>query len=198
MSEIARISPRHARRTIGDLLPDEVVFLDNAVADHETRNPPFSYDQVSSEVFVYKSVLVDRDAAEPETLVGRVALMRIVLATENGIMLEGFVADIRHVEDAIEPADYEKDNMPDDVEDASYWMDDLKDRIAVLAVAELGDDDEAVMNGDERAFVALSYLIEATDALAKKVGGDTSTEGNPQKETLLSRIRKQLAKTPKS
>jgi|GEM_PF-5507955 len=203
MSEVAHVPESHQTRRVDGLKPDEIAFTFNMYQTPQGDELPItSYDPETKEVFLYKDALLEPSSFKKESVMGRIGIMRAAIF-DNGMVVEGYVVDLRQFEGVLEPTEYTTKFAPDSVEEENYWRLDIERRLSILAItSNLDIDSDGAqkyrLEGNPIAFDALRFLVSQADIFAKeakeKDESETDNEINPP--TLLDRIKNSFKKVP--
>lgn len=190
MSEFAHIPDQLSDKTVRSLLPDDIYY---PLQEIIMRNPD------TMEAIIYGSSELGQSDKKPKKLLGRVGLMRAYGITPSGVIIDGFVADLRHVKGALETSEFTREK-PDDIEEEGYWFQEQADRIRIIALAyRQGKTEEFSGNEDARSYI--EHLTRTTDLLHAKnkkrhktLIGMTEDQDREQIKTVRERIFSHLPK----
>lgn len=158
----AKLPMDHLQQTFRSLLPDEIAYT-----VHTEDEPTLFYNEDTHEVFLYGPQEIRAEDRKPQSLLGRVAVMRVFSLTPDGTLLDGYIASVRFAKDPIQEAYYSND-MPGDVEEETEWMEDHKNRVPLLGLESRGPNGRPVFNGNELARSAMKFLSTEMNMLHKQ------------------------------
>ena len=131
----------------------------------------------TGELFLYDTERIDPDASDPKVLLGKVAVMRVALVTED--VLNGYVIDLRHIKSYGSLDDASESEMPTDQEEANVWL-ELRQHEIPVAAAVLNDvlhqGPEPRVVGDERFAKAALHLAKLVDDIAAKIANEAEKQ----------------------
>lgn len=170
MTEVAHIPHHYARRRVENLFPGEIIYTKNKHDPYDfDDHPPVSHDGVTGELFVYKDALFGPEDLTPNSVMGRIGILRFMTTLEDNTTFSGVVVDLRRVTRPLNPAPYSTESVPDDIEEQNYRIASLAAREPVVGVASLNEDNSVQLDGDPRSFESLQDLMRTIDLLAKSL-----------------------------
>jgi len=162
------------RDTFAGLMPGEINF--------PYGSGPIVHDELTSHLYIETTTKLDPDYTNPSYFgSSRSAIMRVYVERPSGEVLDGFIADMRHVN----PGEMSSRQITKEVEDVSevdkifesHFSDDRF--VPILAVAFKDPDGNIQYMGEEDLKDAMTHLVEATDRQkeSKQPEADAESDG---------------------
>lgn len=148
------------------MVPDEIAFFTVS---------KLSYDPTTYEMYMYRDEEIELKNREPDLMMGRFAVMRAFGPGINGVAIDGYVADLRYLHNAIETDRSDDGSSFDDVSDQMAYFARLERRIYFLgamlredrSVGIKKENEQYIGRIDARPFV--DYLVSAVDLAAQSL-----------------------------
>ena len=155
MVKYAQVPMEHVPTTLETMTPGQMTFPDQEV---------LFFDPGSFEAVVYTDSELAADDAKPKDVLARVGIMRVYDMSLDGVLTDGYVGDLRHLDGPLESTTYRSDQIPSNPEDRRRWDNDQMRRIRLLGLKALGPEGE-YFSGDDSARASVDFLVEQMDQL---------------------------------
>lgn len=169
MDEYPKLPEHYVKRTIADMLPDDICYPDSEtmIVDHKTLQPYFNR---------YTPISVNDK--EPSRILGHYGLMRVLQDTPE-CSFDGYIVDMRYVKsDNIVQDDFTP-SADDDYDTIQELEKDRKEFISPIGIIALdGATREIVLLGAPALHDELRYLAAFTDSIREKMNERTSRKSN--------------------
>ena len=179
------IIPHHLKRnTFGMLDCDDPRYV----------QPEMIYlDSLSGELTVMDDEVLDPKSVRPKRLMGRVGVMRVAIF-EKTEMVTGLVADLSWISSSNYFEEAYSRAMPDDQEEANYWLERQPHIVPIAAIAFADDRGPQGIetSGDERFQAAARHLAEQARALDLVLKASRKPQTPPAKPTFAKRLAQYL------